>query len=67
MAVTQEQIDALEMAINQGAVSVEYGDKKVTYRSISDMESILRKMKIEIGTQNKSTRFYAEHSNGLNF
>jgi hypothetical protein len=67
MAATQEQIEALEQAINQGALSVEYGDKKVTYRSLADMESTLRKMKSELGIQGKPTRFYAEHSSGLNY
>lgn len=68
MAVTQDEIDTLEKAINQGAISVEYGDKKVTYRNLNDMRSILRDMKKELGQNNgNSNRRYAEHSNGLNF
>ena len=34
---TQEQLDALNAAIAEGALRVKYQDKEVEYRSLSDM------------------------------
>lgn len=47
MAVTAAQIDALQKAIATGATTVAYGDKRVEYRSLSDMRQILAEMKLE--------------------
>lgn len=49
MAFTQQQHDILEAAIAQGALKVEYGDKKVTYQSLTDMLRILKLMKADLG------------------
>ena len=37
MAYTLDQYSTLQDAIAQGALTVTYGDKTVTYRSLNDM------------------------------
>lgn len=37
MAWTQAQLDALDLALAQGALTVKYADKQVTYRSLDEM------------------------------
>jgi len=66
MAFTSEQHDALESAIAEGVLTVEYNDKKVTYRSLREMNQILLSMKqdlglISTGTKKKKNKF----DNGL--
>lgn len=51
-AFTQEQYDALNKAIAQGTLTVEYGDKKVTYRSLDEMIRIRRMIAGELGLLN---------------
>lgn len=46
---TTEQYDALNKAIAQGTLTVEYGDKKVTYRSLSEMLRIRDLIGKELG------------------
>lgn len=41
MAATPEQVAALEAALYSGELTVEYGDRRVTYRSIADIERAL--------------------------
>jgi hypothetical protein len=41
MAITQEDIDRLERAVLLGELTVEYGDKRVTYRSIKELKEAL--------------------------
>lgn len=66
MGYQSGELDALTKAIAQGALSVEYGDKKVTYRSLDDMLRLKKIMEGEINTSTaKSTRRYAEQSKGL--
>lgn len=64
MAYTTEQMTALQDAIAQGVLSVEYSDKKVTYRSLDEMRTILADMKKELGASNHGRR-YAAHSKGI--
>lgn len=64
MAFTIEQLTALESAIAQGVLTVEYSDKKVTYRSLSEMYQLLNDMKGQLGLVPPRRRF-AEHSKGL--
>lgn len=45
MAATSAEILALEKAINAGVTDVSYGDKRATYRSLSEMRQILAQMK----------------------
>lgn len=73
MAYTLEQITALETAIAQGALSVKYSDKEVTYRSLEEMLKILSIMKGAVpDPDNPSSsvngggrRYYGQHSKGL--
>ena len=49
MARTQADIDALQAAIDSGARSVTYSDgSQVEYRTLIEMNSILRDMKAEV-------------------
>jgi hypothetical protein len=43
-----EQYEALKKAIVNGVQSVNYGDKKVNYRSIAEMKEALRMMEGEL-------------------
>ena len=66
---TQSQYDILIAAIAQGATTVKYGDKEVTYRSLSEMLKVKEMMATDLalnGTapQNRGRR-YAEHSKGI--
>jgi hypothetical protein len=67
VAYTTDQYNTLVAAIAQGALEVQYADKKVTYRSLNDMLRLKRDMEIEmgIGPAKKSTRKYAQFSTGL--
>lgn len=49
MAYTIEQITALKEAIAQGALEVQYADKRITYRSLDEMNRILQQMQEELG------------------
>ena len=66
MAYTQAQLDSLEAAIAEGARTVKYEDREVTYRSLKDMESLRRRMRLELGlVERKPVRVYAQHRKGL--
>lgn len=63
---TTEQYTALAAAIAQGALRVEYADKRVEYRSLTEMMQILNMMKTDLGlTDVNSGRRYASFSKGL--
>jgi hypothetical protein len=66
MAYTIEQYNALQAAIAEGALSVRYADKSVTYRSLDEMMRILKLMATELGlnTCNDGGRRYASFSKG---
>jgi hypothetical protein len=49
MAYTLEQYNALKEAISLGAKKVEYGDKTVEYRSLSEMMALLDVMGKDLG------------------
>jgi hypothetical protein len=63
---TIEQVQALEAAIAQGVLIVEYADKKVEYRSLDEMLRILSIMKDALGLNKNGGRRYAVHSKGFN-
>lgn len=65
MAYTQPQLDALETAIAEGALKVEYGDKKVEYRSLNEMIRIRDIMRSELGQLPKPRRTLASFSKGV--
>lgn len=66
MAYTLEQLTALETAIAEGALKIEYGDKKVEYRSLNEMIKIRDIIRKDLGTLKTPRRTYAEFSKGLN-
>lgn len=63
MATLQEQLTALEEAINQGVLTVEYADKKVTYRSLNEMLQIKDNLQAQLGVGSRR-RFLAKYSKG---
>jgi uncharacterized protein YdbL (DUF1318 family) len=64
---TQEQITALRAAIATGATVVEYGDKRVEYRSLAEMRSILAEMEAELAGQKQNARTkFAYFNSGVN-
>lgn len=61
-----DDLAALTAAMNLGALSVEYADKKVTYRSLADMRSLKRQLEIECNgpSARKQGRKYIEFGDG---
>lgn len=59
----QALLDALEKSIYEGVLKVEYGDKKVEYRSLNEMIRIKEILKAELG-QGRARRTYASFSKG---
>jgi hypothetical protein len=68
MVYTTDQYSQLSAAIAQGALTVKYADKEVTYRSLDDMLRIQRLMEkdLGIGQSKRPTRRYAQFTKGLN-
>jgi len=66
MAYTLEQYSALQAAIAEGVLSVRYADRSVNYRSLDEMNRILRQMATELGVNasNNGGRRYASFSKG---
>lgn len=67
MAWTQQDLEAIENAIKQGAKRVKYGDKEVEYHSLDDLFRIRNEMLEELNPQENSGRRYAEFSKGLGY
>ena len=68
MAFTIDQLTALDAAIAQGALTVKYADKEVTYRSLNEMLQLRDLMNKEVNPASNVEprgRKYAEFSNGL--
>ena len=67
MAYTQTQLDALEEAIAEGALTVQYQDKRTTYRSLKEMRSLREEMRRELGitTSTGPRRANPRHTKGL--
>lgn len=63
MAYTQIQLDAIEAAIAEGTLKVEYGDKKVEYRSLNEMIRIRDIIKASLNPGSRRT--LAETSKGV--
>lgn len=56
MAYTQAQYDELKAAIARGVKSVGYGDKRVEYRTLEEMRSLLNEMAGELGIDTGTRR-----------
>lgn len=69
MAYTQAQLTLLDNAIAQGALVVEYADKKVTYRTLKEMLEIRQIMSDALGNNGTNSasngRRYGDFSKGL--
>lgn len=66
MAFTTSQYSALVAAITTGATEVNYGDKKVTYRSVNEMIRIKNMMEAELGiNKTKSKKVLTSFNKGL--
>lgn len=66
VAYTEIEYQTLSSAVASGALTVEYGDKKVTYRSLDDMLRILSIMKAQLypDPNNNNGRRFANFSKG---
>lgn len=53
---TQENLDALEQAIAEGALTVRFADKEITYQSLDQMLRVRRIMKQSLGKGPKRKR-----------
>jgi len=62
MPYTQQKLDDLEDAIAEGVLSVQYEDRKVTYRSVEQMEAIRSKMRRALGLTSGSGRILSSPS-----
>lgn len=65
---TQEQYDNLAAAIAGGSKVVQYSDKKVEYRSLSEMLSLLNLMAQDLGLTTNATnagRRVADYQSGI--
>lgn len=51
MAFTTADLTAIDAAIASGELTVQQGDRQVTYRSISDLERARRIVKAELDAQ----------------
>ena len=66
MAFTTEQYNALCEAISQGVLKVEYSDKKVEYRSLSEMLQLKKLIEQELGLgKPQNNRLLAIHDKGV--
>jgi hypothetical protein len=62
---TQTDLDAIKKAIAEGTLKVEYGDKKVEYRSLNEMIRIRDIIEAEVnGGTPIQKRTYASFSKG---
>lgn len=65
MAWTQAQLDALDEAIAQGALSVKYQDRVVTYRSLKEMLAVREMIRRQLGLSGDRVTLLAKHSKGI--
>lgn len=49
MAYSESQLDNLEKAIAQGALSVRFNERQITYHSIDEMIKLRDAMRMELG------------------
>lgn len=66
MAYTREQYQALQDAIAEGALTVQFGERRITYRSVDDMIRIMRLMEGDLAGNQvpNDRRRYASFSKG---
>ncbi len=64
-AKLQQQLEALEDALFEGVLEVEYDDKRVKYRSFREMQNTIDMIKKRLGQSKKTCRIYADYSKGV--
>lgn len=62
---TAAQLAAIISARAQGVREVYYGDKRVVYRSLDEMDKIIRDMQADLGIKKDVRRTFASHTKGL--
>lgn len=66
MSFTQADLDAIDSAIKSGTLRVEYQDKKVQYRSLSEMKEIRNLILKDLNTNlGKPIRVHTEFIDGF--
>lgn len=65
MAWTQSDIDALKAAIATGARDVSYSDRRVSYRSLDEMRTILRMVTDEVNETTRTRQIRPQMSKGF--
>jgi hypothetical protein len=64
MAYTQSDLDLIEAAIKEGALTVKYADKQVTYRSLDEMLRIRDLIRAELGITTPRARKFGQFNAG---
>jgi len=64
MAYTQSQLDALELALASGTLTVEFDGKRVTYRSLDEIQRAIDIVKKALGQQTRERFTFTKHSSG---
>jgi hypothetical protein len=63
---TVARYEALKSSIASGLLSVQYEDRRETYRSLAEMQQILRLMESELGVvRSRGVRMRAQTDKGL--
>lgn len=65
MAWSETDQARVEKAIASGTLRVQYADRSVTYRSLSELRSVLREIKAALGVAAPARRRYAQTRTGL--
>jgi len=61
MAYTQSQLDALEGALASGTLTVEFDGKRVTYRSLDELQRAIKIIKKGLGQAAKDRFTFTKH------
>lgn len=64
MALTQSDIDALEMAIASGVKKVKFSDRETEYRDLSEMKEILRDAKAAVSGSKRGPYLASSYRRG---
>ena len=64
MSWVQADLDALEAAIASGELTVQYQDRRVTYRSIDELMQARAVLRDTLGVSTSSRHSFAQHSKG---
>lgn len=64
MAYTANDLTAIESAIKEGTLEVQYGDKRVRYRSLDEMMRIRDLIRAELGLTSPRLRRYGQFNKG---